>query len=47
MEFQRQAIHGNKSQNARQMALDNFKNYETQVLVATDIAKHEALISMN
>lgn len=33
-----QAIHGNKSQNARQMALDNFKNYETQVLVATDIA---------
>ncbi|AMC93624.1 DEAD/DEAH box helicase [Erysipelothrix larvae] len=33
-----QAIHGNKSQSARQLALDNFKNYDTQVLVATDIA---------
>lgn len=33
-----QAIHGNKSQNARQSALKNFKNKETQVLVATDIA---------
>ncbi|MDP4133203.1 MAG: DEAD/DEAH box helicase [Bacillota bacterium] len=33
-----QAIHGNKSQNARQLALNNFKNKETRVLVATDIA---------
>jgi len=33
-----QAIHGNKSQNARQNALANFKAKETRVLVATDIA---------
>ena len=33
-----QAIHGNKSQNARQNALRNFKSRETRVLVATDIA---------
>ena len=33
-----QAIHGNKSQNARQEALANFKNKTTRVLVATDIA---------
>lgn len=33
-----QAIHGNKSQNARQAALNNFKNGTTRVLVATDIA---------
>ncbi|MEO3946300.1 DEAD/DEAH box helicase [Gorillibacterium sp. CAU 1737] len=33
-----QAIHGNKSQNARQAALQNFKNGATRVLVATDIA---------
>jgi ATP-dependent RNA helicase RhlE len=32
------AIHGNKSQNARQRALDAFKANRTQVLVATDIA---------
>ena len=32
------AIHGNKSQNARQTALGNFKNGKTRVLVATDIA---------
>jgi len=32
------AIHGNKSQNARQKALSNFKNREIRVLVATDIA---------
>ena len=32
------AIHGNKSQNARQLALSNFKNGVTRVLVATDIA---------
>ncbi|OUS75511.1 DEAD/DEAH box helicase [Paenibacillus sp. MY03] len=33
-----QAIHGDKSQNARQGALNNFKNGATRVLVATDIA---------
>jgi ATP-dependent RNA helicase RhlE len=33
-----QAIHGNKSQNARQLALNNFKEGKTRVLVATDIA---------
>lgn len=33
-----EAIHGNKSQNARQRALSNFKSRETRVLVATDIA---------
>lgn len=33
-----EAIHGNKSQNARQRALTNFKNRSTRVLVATDIA---------
>jgi ATP-dependent RNA helicase RhlE len=33
-----EAIHGNKSQNARQQALTNFKNRRTRILVATDIA---------
>ena len=33
-----QAIHGNKSQNARQLALSNFKDRKIRVLVATDIA---------
>ena len=33
-----EAIHGNKSQNARQRALSNFKTGHTRVLVATDIA---------
>ena len=33
-----EAIHGDKSQNARQRALDNFKNKECDILVATDIA---------
>ncbi|GGW40446.1 DEAD/DEAH box helicase [Arenibacter certesii] len=32
------AIHGNKSQNARQKALGDFKNGDLKVLVATDIA---------
>lgn len=32
------AIHGNKSQNARQLALSNFKEQSLRVLVATDIA---------
>ena len=33
-----EAIHGNKSQNARQRALDNFRKNRTPILVATDIA---------
>jgi ATP-dependent RNA helicase RhlE len=33
-----EAIHGNKAQNARQRALNNFKAQSTRVLVATDIA---------
>ncbi len=33
-----QSIHGNKSQNARQSALNSFKNGAIRVLVATDIA---------
>jgi ATP-dependent RNA helicase RhlE len=33
-----EAIHGNKSQNARQRALLNFKSRQTRILVATDIA---------
>lgn len=32
------AIHGNKSQNARQLALKEFKEHALRVLVATDIA---------
>lgn len=35
---QAEAIHGNKSQNARVRALSNFKSSHTRVLVATDIA---------
>jgi ATP-dependent RNA helicase RhlE len=37
-EISAEAIHGNKSQNARQRALNNFKDRKTRVLVATDIA---------
>lgn len=33
-----EAIHGNKTQNARQRALTNFKSNRTRVLIATDIA---------
>ena len=33
-----EAIHGNKSQNARQRALENFKAGRIRVLIATDIA---------
>jgi ATP-dependent RNA helicase RhlE len=33
-----QAIHGNKSQNQRTRALDNFRSGATRILVATDIA---------
>ena len=33
-----QAIHGNKSQKLRQLALNNFKERKTRILVATDIA---------
>jgi ATP-dependent RNA helicase RhlE len=36
--FAADAIHGNKSQNARQRALDGFKSGNVRVLVATDIA---------
>ncbi|SEH85100.1 ATP-dependent RNA helicase RhlE [Paenimyroides aquimaris] len=32
------AIHGNKSQNARQKALDDFKKSSIRILIATDIA---------
>ena len=38
MGIETQAIHGNKSQNARQEALNNFKSGRNRVLVATDIA---------
>lgn len=33
-----EAIHGDKSQNARQRALGNFKSGKTRIIVATDIA---------
>lgn len=33
-----EAIHGNKSQNARQRALENFRSGHSRVLIATDIA---------
>ncbi len=36
--IQAEAIHGNKSQSARERALENFKTGRTRVLVATDIA---------
>jgi ATP-dependent RNA helicase RhlE len=36
--IQAQAIHGNKSQTGRQLALNNFKAGKIRVLVATDIA---------
>jgi len=36
--FVAEAIHGNKSQNAREAALAHFKTGETRILVATDIA---------
>ncbi|MBS5151246.1 MAG: DEAD/DEAH box helicase [Butyricicoccus pullicaecorum] len=36
--IQAKAIHGDKSQNARQNALKRFKEYKIPVLVATDIA---------
>jgi ATP-dependent RNA helicase RhlE len=36
--FSAEAIHGNKSQNARQRALENFREGRSRVLVATDIA---------
>lgn len=40
------AIHGNKSQVARQKALGNFKNGVTNVLVATDIAARGIDVSL-
>jgi ATP-dependent RNA helicase RhlE len=36
--FKATAIHGNKSQNARQRALEAFRRKQVQVLVATDVA---------
>ncbi len=36
--FRAEAIHGNKTQGARQRALTNFKSSRTPVLVATDVA---------
>jgi ATP-dependent RNA helicase RhlE len=36
--FRADAIHGNKAQNARQRALNDFKTGRVKVLVATDIA---------
>lgn len=36
--IQAEAIHGNKSQNARVRSLSRFKNLDIQVLVATDVA---------
>ena len=36
--FKADVIHGNKSQNQRQRALNNFKKGKTRILVATDVA---------
>ncbi len=36
--FRADAIHGNKSQNARQRTLDQFREGKTPILVATDVA---------
>lgn len=36
--YESAAIHGNKSQTARELALDNFKKGKIKLLVATDIA---------
>lgn len=36
--YESAAIHGNKSQTARELALDNFKKGKIRLLVATDIA---------
>lgn len=36
--FKTAAIHGNKTQNQRQKALEGFKNNELQILIATDVA---------
>ncbi len=38
MNLQADAIHGNKSQNARQRTLKNFKEDNLKILIATDIA---------
>jgi len=38
IQVQAESIHGNKSQNARQAALQKFRSGRTRVLVATDIA---------
>lgn len=41
-----EAIHGNKSQSARQRALENFKAGKTRILVASDIASRGIDIDM-
>lgn len=41
-----EAIHGNKSQNARQRALENFKSGKTPMLIATDIASRGIDVDM-
>lgn len=40
-----EAIHGNKSQNARQRALDGFKSRKISMLIATDVASRGLDIS--
>ena len=37
--FKATAIHGNKSQNQRQRALNQFKRGEVKILLATDVAQ--------
>jgi len=46
VQIKSEAIHGNKSQGARQRALENFKNRETRVLIATDIAARGIDVSL-
>ena len=36
--FKVASIHGNKNQNQRQRALNEFKNNQVQILLATDVA---------
>lgn len=38
LQINNEEIHGNKSQSARQKALDNFKEGKSKILVATDVA---------
>lgn len=36
--FRNMSIHGNKTQNQRQRAIDEFKSHNVQILIATDVA---------